>query len=209
MDINNILLDLEVIRQINENDKLSVNVLPGSVILLVDNSQYFTYFRRWYNGYNREDSIKYLESLVKNIEENSELIINGSHSELANSLKNSIKASLKGLENLKNTYINDSISVARLVLITNKLKKVILKLDDQDICNEISNVSINTIHNIENNNVLFPLGYTSNNNTIKDINNNTIKDINNNSIKDINNNSIKDINNNSIKLSDSVSSYLN
>jgi hypothetical protein len=151
MDINNILLDLEVIRQINENDKLSVNIIPGSTILLVDNTQYFTYFRRWYNGYNREDSIKYLESLVKNIEENTELIINGSHSELADTLKNSINASLKGLQNLKNTYINDSISVARLVLITNKLNKVILKLDN-DLSNEISNISLDSINNIENNN---------------------------------------------------------
>ena len=49
MDINPILLDLEIIKQINENEKIAINILPGSVKLFVDNNQYFTGIKRWYN----------------------------------------------------------------------------------------------------------------------------------------------------------------
>ena len=36
MDIANILLDLEIIKQIKENDKLGIIIVPGSKNLYVD-----------------------------------------------------------------------------------------------------------------------------------------------------------------------------
>ncbi len=147
MDINPILLDLEIIKQINENEKIAINILPGSVKLFVDNNQYFTGIKRWYNGYNRDDSIKYLEELTSNIEKSSELIINGNHNELANILRNAILNAIKGINNLKKTYINDSIITAKLILVTNKLNKIVSNLTDIDI----SNLSVSMLENVENN----------------------------------------------------------
>ena len=41
-DLDNILLDLEVIKQVGENDKLAVTVLPGNTKLSVDNPSLFS-----------------------------------------------------------------------------------------------------------------------------------------------------------------------
>ena len=147
MDINSILLDLEILKQIHENEKLAINILPGTVKLCVDNNQYFNGFKRWYKGHNREDSIKYLEELTGNIEKSSELIINGNHRELSDILKNAILNAITGINNLKNTYIHDSIITAKLILITNRLNKIVTNLTDIDV----SNLSVSVIENIENN----------------------------------------------------------
>lgn len=152
MDINSILLDLEIVKQIKENEKLAIHIVPGNSKLFVDNSVYFSSLKRWYNGYNREDSIKYLEDLVINIDNISDLIISGSHSELSINLKNAIINALPGLEKLKNTYISDSISVAKIVLIINKLNKIIENLKTIDILpsyKDMENVSLSMINNIE------------------------------------------------------------
>ena len=37
MDLNSILLDLEIIKQINENEKLAIHIVPGNSKLFVDN----------------------------------------------------------------------------------------------------------------------------------------------------------------------------
>ena len=46
MDIDNMLLDLELIRQLAENDKLAVNVYPGVTTLIVDKSSYLSSITR-------------------------------------------------------------------------------------------------------------------------------------------------------------------
>lgn len=145
MDINPILLDLEIIKQIGENDKLGINILPGQKRLFVDQSNYLTPVKRWYNGYNREDSINYLDELTFNIEKSCEFLINGSHEDLSQTLKKAIKSGLNGIQNLKNTYINDSIINAKLYLIINKLNKAIVTLET-----DLPNFSMSVINEIEN-----------------------------------------------------------
>jgi hypothetical protein len=146
MDINNILLNLEIIKQIKEGDKLAIHILPGTTKLFVDNSFLLSGLKRWYNGYNREDNIKFIEELITTVEKTSEIIIDGNHNELANNLKNAVKNSLKGLTNLKTTYINDSITIAKLTLIINRLNKVIDNLENIE-----NNISMTILNNIESN----------------------------------------------------------
>tara|TARA_B100000035_G_scaffold267373_2_gene240398 strand:- start:2962 stop:3441 length:480 start_codon:yes stop_codon:yes gene_type:complete len=150
MDINNILLNLEIIRQIKEGDKLAIDILPGSTKLFVDSSTLFSGPKRWYYGYNREDNIKFIEELIVIIEKTSEIIIDGNHNELANNLKNAIKNSINGLNNLKITYINDSITIAKLTLIINRLNKVICNLENIEVIIE-NNISMTLLNNIETN----------------------------------------------------------
>jgi hypothetical protein len=130
MNIDNLLLDLEVIRQIKENDKLSVISLIGSTRLAVDSSKYISSFIRYYYNYNRETTILYLENLTANIEKTAEFLINGDHSEECETINAALINALKGLANLKITYISDSIIVAKLTLIINKFKAVAKKLDN-------------------------------------------------------------------------------
>jgi hypothetical protein len=180
MDINDILLDLEVINQVKENDKLAVNIIPGKKTLIVDNYSYFSSFKRWYYKYNREDVISYLEDLLIKIENASNTINNGNHMEIGETLKKAINKSLSGLTNLKNTYNKDSLIVAKIILFNNKLTYIsnnilfneislnMMNEIDSKIDNQISNekntsfdvkktntISTNTIslENNENNNV--------------------------------------------------------
>ena len=132
MDINYILLDLEIVKQIKEDDKLGLIILPGEKKLFVDSSSTLSSIRRWYYGHNREDTITYLEELTEKIEKFSNFVKNGNHINLGNVLKKAINEALVGIENLKKTYNSDSITVAKLVLIVNKLLDVLLKLETME-----------------------------------------------------------------------------
>lgn len=151
MDINYILLDLEIIKQIKENDKLGLIVLPGTKKLFVDTSTTLSGLRRWYSGNNREDTINYIEDLFGKIERTSNLLVNGKHKNLSSTLQKSLTESKRGLENLKKTYETDSITVAKLVLIINKLNIIIkllnLPIEENELLNNISNELLDDINN--------------------------------------------------------------
>ena len=148
MDIDTILLDLEVLKQVNQNDKLAVNLLPGNTSLSVDSKSVFSIIKRRYNGYNRESSINYLVELVDKIEKYTKFIVNSSHDDIRNNLKNAIMYANNGLKNLQETYNNDSIIVAKLTLIINKLKDCIIILNNESLLN---NVSASMMTSMENN----------------------------------------------------------
>ena len=129
MDIDNILLDLEIIKQLSPDDKLAVSQEKGETKLYVHHSSHILPIKRWYYGYNRDATILYLEKLIDNIEKSSNVIINGQHIDFGNLLKNSINSSLIGFNNLKNTYENDSIVNSKIILIENKLKSIYYLLE--------------------------------------------------------------------------------
>jgi hypothetical protein len=152
MAINHILLDLEVIKQLEDNDKLGVLTLPGSTKLCVDSFGYRSSITRWYNNYNRETSIGYIEQLITNIEKTSDFIISGQHNEEGETLREAIDGALIGLEKLKHTYISDSIIVARIILIINKLRTLSKNLKNfttntYNFINEIENANNVNINN--------------------------------------------------------------
>lgn len=151
MDIDTILLDLEVLKQVNQNDKLAVNLLPGNTSLSVDSKSVFSIIKRRYNGYNRESSINYLVELVDKIEKYTKFIVNSSHDDIRNNLKNAIMSANNGLKNLQETYNDDSIIVAKLTLVLNKLKDCIIVLNNESLLN---NVSASMMTSLENNNDL-------------------------------------------------------
>jgi hypothetical protein len=130
MNIDTLLLDLEVIKQLNENDKLAVITMIGSTRLAVDSSKYLSSLTRYYYNYNRETTIYYLENLTSGIEKTAEFLINGDHSEECETINHALVNAIKGLEKLKITYISDSIIVAKLTLIINKFKIIVKKIDN-------------------------------------------------------------------------------
>lgn len=145
MDINKILLDLEIIKQLQPDDKLAVSQEKGETKLYVHYTSYFLSIKRWYYGYNRDETILYLEKLIDNIEKSSNVIVNGQHIDLANLLKNSINSSIKGFNNLKNTYQNDSIINSKIILIENKLKTI------YDILEKFTSPTLDVLEEIEKN----------------------------------------------------------
>ena len=162
MAINHILLDLEVIKQLEDYDKLGVLTLPGSTKLCVDSFGYRSAITRWYNNYNRETSISYVEQLTNNIEKTSDFIISGQHNEEGETLRQAIDGALIGLEKLKQTYISDSIIVARIILIINKLKNLSKNLKN------FTNNTYNFINEIENANNTNRANDTNNTNNAND-----------------------------------------
>lgn len=130
MNIDNILIDLEVIGQINEYDKLAVSNEIGITKLFVNQYSFSNSVYRRYNGYNRIDSISYLENLVIQIENASDKIITGNFTDMALALIKSIEKATVGITNLKVTYNNDSEIIARLTICMNKITKVFDKLKE-------------------------------------------------------------------------------
>ena len=123
MDINSILLDLEIIKQINKDDKLAVQILPGITKLYVQKASFFSPFIRYYYGYNRDNSLKYLDDLVNNIEKAFNYLNEGNLSHSYKNLQTTLTESLKGLENLKESYSNDTNVSSHIILIINNLSK--------------------------------------------------------------------------------------
>ncbi len=159
MNIDTLLVDLEIIGQIKEDDKLAVSNVVGSTKLFVNQYSLINSIYRRYNGFNRIDSIVYLENLITRIESACSKIIDGNFTDMALSLKTSIEKSIIGLEKLKITYDNDSEIVARLIICTNKLSKVFenLKdyndtLDDMLPCFNDINIDNSSINNEKNSN---------------------------------------------------------
>ena len=93
-EVSNIILDLEILKQVSENDKIGIILKEGSKTLCVDSASSFSMITRWYNGYNREDCIEYLETLVQKIETVDKFLIDGNHINTANLLNNTIKAAI-------------------------------------------------------------------------------------------------------------------
>ena len=157
MNIDQILVDLEILGQIKENDKLAVSNIVGATKLFVSQYSSLNWLARMYNGYNRTDSIVYLENLTIKIETSTRNIIEGNFLDMALSLKTSIENALVGITNLKITYINDTEIIARITILTNKLTKVVEHLNDyintintalysyNDVINDNSNETINNI----------------------------------------------------------------
>ena len=146
MDIDNILLDLEIIKQLSPDDKLAVSQEKGETKLYVHHSSHILPIKRWYYGYNRDTTIEYLEKLLDTINKSSDVIVNGQHIELANLLKESINCSFQGFKNLQDTYKNDSIIYSKIILIEKKLKSIF------DILEKYTSPTIEVLEEIENNN---------------------------------------------------------
>ena len=110
-------------------------------------------FYRRYNGYNRIDSIVYLENLITRVECASAKIIDGNFTDMGLSLSKSIEKAIIGISNLKITYDNDSEIVARLTICTNKIMKVFENLKEyNDTLNDVASI-YNDINTNENSNM--------------------------------------------------------
>ena len=128
-EVSNIILDLEILKQVSENDKIGIILKDGSKTLCVDSAWTLSMVSRWYNGYNREACVEYLETLIQKIETIDKFLVDGNHINTATLLNTTIKAAIPGIENLKNTYNNDSIIIAKLTIIINKLNQESILLD--------------------------------------------------------------------------------
>tara|TARA_B100000674_G_C37104200_1_gene585987 strand:+ start:30 stop:473 length:444 start_codon:yes stop_codon:yes gene_type:complete len=119
-----LIINLKVLSKLDKNNKLTTKEkflnLQSSYILPEAIS-------RWWNGDNRDESLKFLDNLatksIKFLNENDDLLQN-------------IKESLIGLENLKDTYSKCTQTNARLDVIIEKINKGIKDYENSKKINE-------------------------------------------------------------------------
>ena len=137
-----ILLNLKIISQIKENEKLNINIDQ----LSIDNSK-CQFFTRAYYGNSRENTTIMLESIINNallstdkilldavsneniIDDKKDEILREDPSQLLHRYLLEMSNSIKGLENLKVTYKDDVSVKSKLDLIIEKIKTRIEKIN--------------------------------------------------------------------------------
>jgi len=161
------LIDLEIISQLKERDKLAIyRGKDNSLTLIIDRNDYYNFIYRWYYNYNRTHCINYIETLITQIEKEKIQIIENNNLENLLELKTSLINSKIGFINLQITYSNDVIYVAKIQLLLNRIQNAILDLEEKLILNKFSINNYDQINNI----------YTINNTIYStDINNNVFK----------------------------------
>ena len=125
MDTNDYYyLNLNILSQLEENDKLGLISINNNIKLIVDKSSYVSPISRYYNGYNRNDVIEYLKDFTNRLEKYIELLVKGNLNDYNETIVPIIENALKGLDNLKNTYSSDSNIVSELSLIIIKFNNL-------------------------------------------------------------------------------------
>ena len=131
MDTNDYYyLNLNILSQLEENDKLGLTTINNNIKLIVDKSSYISSVTRYYNGYNRISVIDYLKDFTNRLEKYVELLVKGNLDDYNETIIPIIENSIKGLENLKKTYINDSNMVSEISLIVIKFNNFINQLNN-------------------------------------------------------------------------------
>jgi len=131
MDTNDYYyVNLNILSQIEENDKLGLININNDVKLIVDKSSYVSSITRYYNGYNRITVLEYLKNFTNRLEKYIDLLVKGNLSEYSEKIRQAIESSINGLINLKNTYIDDSNIVSEISLIIVKFNDFINRLKE-------------------------------------------------------------------------------
>lgn len=125
--VTNILTELKFISEIKPNDKLCYN----NNEINIDDS-YLKSLTRWWNNYNRKDTIAALETIYVTTFELLDILINNQKQniltlneykniDLLHELIKHLDISLMGLNSLKITYDTDKHTVSKLDTLINKI----------------------------------------------------------------------------------------
>ena len=142
---------LTTLSQITEGDKLGVKQYNDQNMIIIDKWHISSFCTRWYNGFNRDNSINLLNSFTDNLEKLVNLISRGNLCEDANRLSKYFDPAISGLNLLKSTYCCDShiwseisLVISRFEIFKTKLMEIenledvftdILKSDKSDAWN--------------------------------------------------------------------------
>ena len=119
-----LIINLKVLSKLDKNNKITTK---EKFLNLQSSYMLPEALSRWWNGDNRDESLKFLDNLatksIKFLNENDDLLQN-------------IKESLIGLENLKDTYSKCTQTNARLDVIIEKINKGIQEYEDYKKIND-------------------------------------------------------------------------
>jgi hypothetical protein len=118
-DKNELIVNLTILSQVEKNRKLLtkdtyLNMEQKTQILSVPEA-----VRRWWRGDNRDNTLKKID-----------LIINKAIDLIDNDIMEYLRKSIKGIENLKETYTDDTQTRARLDVVIDRINNAIKKFKD-------------------------------------------------------------------------------
>jgi len=118
-DKNELIVNLTILSQVEKNRKLLtkdtyLNMEQKTQLLQVPEA-----VRRWWRGDNRDNTLKKID-----------LIINKAIDLIDNDVMEYLKKSIKGIENLKETYTDDTQTRARLDVVIDRVNNAIKKFTD-------------------------------------------------------------------------------
>jgi len=116
MDIEEIIINLKILQKLEINEKI---ITRDTYLNIEPKSLFPEWFRRWNRQDNRNETLKKINSIV-----NQSLILLEKNKELCETyeLKRYLSLSIKGLNNLKDTYSTCNQTVSRIELIIEKIK---------------------------------------------------------------------------------------
>ena len=123
--------NLNTISQLQENDKLGLKQINNEVKLIVDKTSYISFISRSYNGYDRLSVINHLKEFINKLEKYIEMLVKGHLDDYGKIIIPAIENAIKGFNNLKITYLNDSNIVSEISLIIIKLQSFVVQLCSQ------------------------------------------------------------------------------
>jgi len=122
-EIDELKINLTIISKIQKNKKLFTK---GEYLNLETDMLFPESVRRWWRGDNRNESINKLNTIInKSIR----------HMKPNNGLYKFLKSSVKGLENLKETYSDCTQTKARLDVIIDKINK--LEIEEEKLTSQV------------------------------------------------------------------------
>lgn len=123
MKVENTVLNLKMMSQIKPFDKLYIE----NGLLKIDTPALFQGIYRWYKEYSRESTTKDLDTIIKNVIEITDNLLEKDNitideNTLCQQILIEINNASKGLSNLKITYKDDTFMFSKLDIIKEKLK---------------------------------------------------------------------------------------
>ena len=120
-DKNELIVNLTILSQVEKNRKLLtkdtyLNMEQKTQLLQVPEA-----VRRWWRGDNRDNTLKKID-----------LIINKAIDLIDNDIIEYLRKSIKGIENLKETYTDDTQTRARLDVVIDRINNAIKKFTDSN-----------------------------------------------------------------------------
>lgn len=120
-DKNELIVNLTILSQVEKNRKLLtkdtyLNMEQKTQLLQVPEA-----VRRWWRGDNRDNTLKKID-----------LIINKAIDLIDNDIMEYLRKSIKGIENLKETYTDDTQTRARLDVVIDRINNAIKKFTDSN-----------------------------------------------------------------------------
>lgn len=115
MTSDDLIISLKIVSQIKEGQKVYIH--NGNLFLETNTRSIWTSFRRWLGGDNRQNTVNYIRNLLNNT------MLTKSRCVLE-----PLRDSLKGLNSLQVTYVNDAVVIATLRHMEEKVKDYISEI---------------------------------------------------------------------------------